>query len=149
MSESNPFRLFVSHAWVKDDDYNRFFEYLESTVNFFYRNVCDPDTSHEGESVADRRTKILAAMKEAEVFIVLATMKERYPDWIDFEVKAAKAHELPIIVIEPFGPQETDPGLKKDAAAVIGWNTRSMEDAIRMQARHDDSKRFDVIEFDM
>jgi len=38
MSQANPLRLFVTHAWEMSDDYLRVFEYLESAQNFFYRN---------------------------------------------------------------------------------------------------------------
>jgi len=30
MSQANPVRLFVTHAWEASDDYLRVFEYLES-----------------------------------------------------------------------------------------------------------------------
>ena len=43
MSQANPIRLFVTHAWEPDDDYLRVFEYLESARNFFYRNFSAPD----------------------------------------------------------------------------------------------------------
>ncbi len=38
MSQADPLRLFVTHAWENSDDYLRVFEYLESARNFFYRN---------------------------------------------------------------------------------------------------------------
>jgi hypothetical protein len=37
--------------------------------------------------------------------------------------------------------------LVKRASEVIGWNERLMIDAIRRQARHEDTARWDVIEF--
>ena len=43
MSQANPIRLFVTHAWELSDDYLRVFEYLESARNFFYRNYSTPD----------------------------------------------------------------------------------------------------------
>lgn len=149
MSDTNPFRIFATHAWDRhDEDYLRLFEYLESTTNFYYRNVCDPDKAPPGETVADRRTRVVDAMKEAEVLVVLGGQYSQHRDWLDFEITAAKAHDLPIIVVEHFGPQELSPDLKQHADATVGWNSRTIEDAIRMQARHDDTKRFDMIEFD-
>jgi hypothetical protein len=149
MTEENPFRIFPSHGWVRDDDYLRLFEYLESTTNFFYRNVCDPDSSPEGESVAERRARIVGAMKEAEVLLVMAGMYAEHRQWLDFEMQAALANQVPIVLIEHFGPQEAPEALKAAAAQVVGWNSRSIEDAVRMQARADETKRFDVIEFDL
>jgi len=149
MSEDNPFRIFPSHGWVRDEDYLRLFEYLESTTNFYYRNVCDPDTSPEGESIAARRTRVIDAMKEAEVVILMSGMYDTHRQWLDFEVQAARVHNVPIILIEHFGPLEAPEALRKVAAQVVGWNSRSIEDAIRMQARADETKRFDVLDFDL
>jgi hypothetical protein len=149
VSENNPFRIFPAHAWERDDDYLRLFEYLESTTNFFYRNVCDPDSSPAGESIAERRTRMLAAMKEAEVVLVAAGTYDTHRDWVDFAIAAAHAHDLPVIVLEHFGPQDLPQALREQADKIVGWNSRTIEDAIRMAARHDDTKRFDTIEFDL
>jgi hypothetical protein len=149
VSENNPFRIFPAHAWERDDEYLRLFEYLESTTNFFYQNVCDPDASPAGESVAERRTRILAAMKEAEVLLMPAATYLAHRDWADFLISAAEAHDLPIVALEHFGPQDLPEALREKADKVVGWNSRSIEDAIRMAARHDDTKRFDTIEFDL
>src|SRR5215510_5493590 len=43
MSAKNPIRLFVTHAFASHTDYNRVFEYLEASPNFFYRNCSVPD----------------------------------------------------------------------------------------------------------
>jgi len=149
VSERNPFRIFPTHGWIKDDDYLRLFEYLESTTNFYYENTCDPESSPEGETVAQRRTRVLDAMKSAEVLVVLSGMYDTQRQWIDFEVQAAKAHNVPIVLVEPFGPHDAPAALKESAEQIVGWNSRTIEDAIRMAARHDDTKRFDVIEFDL
>ena len=88
-------------------------------------------------------------MKEAEVVLVMAGMYDTHRQWLDFEIEAARAHNRPIILIEHFGPQEAPAALKEHAAQVVGWNSRSIEDAIRMQARADETKRFDVLDFDL
>lgn len=149
MLENDPIRIFATHGWVKDDDYLRLFEYLESNENFFYENVCDPDNSPENETVAQRRTRVLEAMKRAEVLVALSGGYEAHQQWLDFEVQAARAHNVPIVVVEPFGPKDAPDEVKRRAEQIVGWNSRSIEDAIRMAARHDDTKRFDVIEFDL
>jgi len=148
VSESNPFRVFVSHAWDRSEEYSRLFEYLESTTNFYYKSVCDPDKAPPGESIADGRARVLDAMKEAEVFLLLADLYSKHRDWLDFEISAAKAHDLPIIVVEHFGPKDLSEELRETADKIVNWNTRTIEDAIRMESRHDDTKRFDMIEFD-
>ena len=43
ISQQNPARVFVSHAFAQADDYDRVFEYLESVHNFYYRNCSNPE----------------------------------------------------------------------------------------------------------
>jgi len=38
----NPIRLFVTHAWLENDDYTRVFEYLEASGTFYYLNTSQP-----------------------------------------------------------------------------------------------------------
>ncbi|MDE2448109.1 MAG: hypothetical protein KGO22_04005, partial [Gammaproteobacteria bacterium] len=54
MSQANPVRLFVTHAWEPGDDYLRVFEYLESSRNFFYRNFSEPDKRPGADKEAAR-----------------------------------------------------------------------------------------------
>ncbi|MCZ6881325.1 MAG: hypothetical protein O7F13_09410, partial [Gammaproteobacteria bacterium] len=62
----------------------------------------------------------------------------------------AKSSDKPVIVIEHFGgTQEIAPEIAKIADEVVSWNERSIVDAIRRQARHEETQRWDVIEFDM
>ena len=87
-------------------------------------------------------------MKLAEVVLVPAGTFVANRDWIDFTISAAKAHDLPILALEHFGPLELPDELRAHADKILSWNSRSIEDAIRMAARHDETKRFDTIEFD-
>jgi hypothetical protein len=61
---------------------------------------------------------------------------------------AAQATNLPLVVMEPFGVSAKVPAeLAKRAAEVIGWNERLIVDAVRRQARHENTARWDTIEF--
>lgn len=150
MSESNPIRVYAVHGWEKDEDYVRLFEYLESADNFYYRALSDPEAgSSQGDGVAARRTMIGDALKQAECVVCTAGTWERHHDWARFTVDIANARELPIIAIEHFGPKNINIQLKAHAAETVGWDSRSIVDAIRREARHEDTQRFDTIEFDL
>jgi len=150
MSERNPIRLYAVHGWHRDEDYARLFEYLESADNFFYRALSDPDAvSPQGDGVAARRSLISDALKEAECVVCAAGSWERFNDWARYTVEAARRLDLPVVVIEHFGPKDMDVRLKGFAAETVGWDSRSIVDAIRREARHEDTTRFDTIEFDL
>jgi hypothetical protein len=150
MSERNPIRLYAVHGWIMDEDYARLFEYIESADNFYYRALSDPGArSPLGEGVAARRTQILEALKAAECVICTAGTWERFNDWARYTLDTALALDLPVVAVEHFGPRDMDVRLKAQAAATVGWDSRSIVDTIRREARHEDTQRFDTIEFDM
>ena len=111
--------------------------------------MLQPHESPEGEAVAQRRTRVIDAMKRAEVLVVMSGQYERFRSWLDFDLSAAKAHIRPVVLVEPFGPNDAPDELKRQADVIVGWDSRSLEDAIRVQARQDMSKRYDVIDFDL
>jgi hypothetical protein len=150
MSESNPIRIFVVHGWILDDDYSRIIEYLESSENFFYKALSKPDAAVPGgDGSAARRSAVAEVLKGAECVVCSAGIWERFNDWARYTVQRAQEMDLPIVAIEHFGPKEMDPRLRGYASEVVGWDSRSIVDAIRREARHEDTTRFDTIEFDL
>ena len=147
VTQKNPIRLFVCHVWAPDDDYHRIFEYLESAANFFYRNTSTPDQRPAGDKEVLRES-LRSQITEAEVVIVPASLYRRNLDWVEFQMHCAKAFDKPIIVMEPFGGAETiAPAVQELADDVVPWDQRQLADAIKRQARHEETTRFDVIEF--
>jgi hypothetical protein len=150
MSESNPIRVYAVHGWQLDEDYARLFEYLESADNFFYRALSDPSAvPPAGDGPAARRTQISEALTHAECVVCPAGTWDRFNDWARFTVETARSLDIPVVAIEHFGPKNMDVRLKGHAAEVVGWDSRSIVDAIRREARHEDTTRFDLIEFDL
>jgi hypothetical protein len=147
VTQKNPIRLFVCHVWAADDDYHRIFEYVESSPNFFYRNTSTPDARPSGDKEALRES-LRKQIGEAEVVIVPAALYRRNVDWVEFQMHCAKAYDKPIIVLEPFGGTDTiAPAVQELADDVVPWDQRQLIDAIKREARHEETTRFDVIEF--
>jgi hypothetical protein len=147
ISQQNPVRVFVSHAFEPSDDYHRVFEYLESSHNFFYRNCSDPEQRGTGER--DKlRDELRRQIALAEVVIVPSGQYGAQREWIDFQLNCAKGLDKPVIVLEAFGVKEKMPvQLEALADEIVEWNERSIADAIRRQARHEDTTRWDTIDF--
>ncbi len=147
MSERNPIRVFVTHLFQEDPDYLRVFEFLESVDRFFYLNCSKPENMPGGGMEA-MKDELIAQIKESEAVVVLATHFEMNPDLIRFQMDVADANDKPMIVIRPFGGiTETPPQLAERVKEHIAWNDREMADAIRRQARLEDTARWDVIDF--
>ena len=148
MSESDPIRLFVSHLYAPDEAYFRVFEYLESAINFFYKNCSTPDAPPRSMEREALKEDLRRQINEAEVVIILSALHARDPIMIEFQALYAKANDKPLIVMEPFGTgKPIAKELRELADEVVGWNGREMADKIRSQARHEDTTRWDVIEF--
>ncbi len=147
MSERNPIKLFVTHLWEAGDDYQRVFEYLESTGNFYYQNYSAPDRLPSSDKEAQREA-LRQQIAPAEVVVALAGLHRAHPDMFIFQLNYAKACDKPVVLLEAFGAKTEVPKAVRDLAdEVIGWNERDLIDAIRRQARHEDTTRFDTIEF--
>ena len=147
ITQKNPVRLFVCHVWVEDEDYHRIFEYVESSHNFYYRNTSTPDARPSGDKEVLRES-LRKQIVEAEVVIVPAALYRRNMDWVEFQMHCAKAFDKPLIVLEPFGGTDTiAPAVQELADDVVPWDQRQLIDAIKRQARHEETTRFDVIEF--
>ena len=148
MSEQNPIRVFVTHAFSETDDYLRVFEFLECVDRFYYINVSRPEEKPESGGMEEIKDILIQQIKAAEVIIVLASLYETQKDLIDFMLTGAKAAGDPIIVIRPFGGVAETPQVLVDVAMEhIDWNAREMADSIRRQARLVDTQRWDVVDF--
>ena len=147
MSQGNPVRIFVTHAWENSDDYLRVFEYLESARTFFYRNCSTPDRRPPGDKEAlkeDLRRQIAAA----EAVVGLSSLFDTHQDLLTFQLLYAQASQKPVILMKPFGSRKEVPKAILDLAdEVVEWDERALVDAIRRQARHEDTTRWDTIEF--
>jgi len=147
VTQRNPIRLFVSHIWHPDDDYHRVFEYLESASNFFYRNTSTPENRPQGDREV-LRENLRKQINDAEVVILTSSLYRRNVDWIEFQLHCAKAFDKPVVVLEPFGSHDTiAPAVLEMGDEVVPWDQRQLVDAIKRQARHEETTRFDMIEF--
>lgn len=148
MSEKNPIRLYVTHAFASHPDYHRVFEYLEALPNFFYRNCSVPDHLPGVGGKEALKEEYRTQLKTAEVVIVLCSLYAENEYWTTYQMDAAQASNLPLVAIEPFGVTAKVPAeVAKRAAEVVGWNERNIIDAVRRQARHEDTARWETIEF--
>jgi hypothetical protein len=147
MSENNPIRLFITHAWETSDDYVRVFEYLESARNFFYKNLAAPDKAPAGGKEADRE-ELRRQIAQAEAVIALPSLYAKNAELLLFEMTFAKASDKPVILMRPFGANAVLPTqITSLSDQVVEWDGRALVDAIKAQARHEESNRWETIEF--
>ncbi len=147
MSDASPIRVFVSHLFEKHPDYLRVFEYLESRDKFLYLNVSDPEKTTDGgkEGLKD---ELRFQIKSAEVMVLPVSIYELNRDLVTFQMDCAGAFGKPIIGVKSFGETVVIQKIILERASdVVDWNARSLVDAIRHHARHENTARWDVVEF--
>ena len=148
MSERDPIRIFVTHAFDESDDYLRVFEFLESVDRFFYLNVSKPENVPASGGIEAIKEELIKQLKESEAVIVLPSLYEEKESMARFLMEAADANDKPMIAIRPFGGiAETPAAVVKRVKEHIDWNDREMADAIRRQARGEDTVRWEVLDF--
>ena len=146
-AQSNPIRLFVSHAWQENDDYVRVFEYLEASGTFYYINSSQPQAKRPIDRESQRED-LRRQIAPCEVIIVLPAVFRLAPELVQFQMNFAKAADKPIVALENFGSTEALPKFIADLADEVSpWNERNLIDALRRQARHEETTRWDTIEF--
>jgi hypothetical protein len=149
MSEKDPIRIFVAHAFQEHEEYARVFEYLEARDKFYYVNYSDPDGKPEVGGQEGLQEAIRKQIRMVEVVLFPVGVYIQDPRIIEFELKVAQAFDKPVIAIQAFGLTQTLPReIAAAAAETVEWNDRAITDAIRHFARGEDTAKWDVVEFD-
>ncbi len=148
MSQSDPIRVYTIHAWELSDDYLRVYEYLESARNFYYRNCSNPDQRPVDTSTEGQRDELRRQMADAEVVVALSSLHVSHRDLMVFQLHFAKASNKPVVLLPGFGCELALPRAVTELIDVqASWDERALVDAIRREARHEETQRWDTIEF--
>jgi len=149
MSEKDPYKIFVTHAFQEHEEYSRVFEYLEAKDNFFYLNSSDPDGKPEHGGEEGLKEAIRKQIEPAEVVLFPVGVHAQDPKVVEFELSVAKVLKKPIVAIKAHGGTQSLPQKAMEAAVEsVEWNNRQMIDAVRHHGRGEDVGKWDVIEFD-
>jgi hypothetical protein len=150
VSEKDPYRVFVTHIFQDDEDYQRVFEYLESRDQFFYLNSSDLTEMPATGGLEAMKEELRNQIKPAEVVIMPVTIFEANPDLVRFQMDVAEAFGKPIIGVKSFGDTVA---IQKEiidrCADIIEWNERTMIEAIKRLGRNEETAQWEVIDFDL
>ncbi len=147
MSEKNPIRLFVTHAWADNEDYLRVFEFLESSTNFFYRSFGAID-ARPGDDVEVQRDALRAQIRPVELVVATAGLLRAHSSLLVFQMTFAQSCRKPVLLLPEFGtPAQVPKGVRDLATEMVEWDERALVSAIRRLARGDQTGQWDVVEF--
>ena len=148
MSEKNPIKVFVTHAFQETDDYLRVFEFLESVERFFYLNVSKPENLPEQGGIEAFKDELIQQIKLSEAVVVVPDVYATQPDLTSYMMDVAEANNIGMVALKPFGGvAEVAPDVASRVQGVIDWNDRELVDSIKYQARGEETARWEVIDF--
>lgn len=132
MPELRFYRLFISHAWIHNDDYYTLVNMLSNANNFLWHNYSVP----EHDPLLVKTTKqldegLVQQIRPTQAVIIISGMYVAYRQWIQREIEIAQEMNKPIIGIKPWGTERIPVSVQNASCEMVGWNTNSIVDAIR------------------
>jgi hypothetical protein len=126
----------------------RVFEFLESVDRFYYLNVSKPENLPTTGGQQEIKDELIDQIKASEAIFVLPATFEQNEALTKFMMDVAEANHIGMITIKPFGGlHETPQELVDRCGEHIEWNDREMVDALKRQARGEDTSRWEVLDF--
>jgi hypothetical protein len=132
MPELRFYRLFISHAWIHNDDYYKLVDMLNNANNFKWHNYSVP----EHDPLLVKATKqldegLVLQIRYTQAVIIISGMYAAHRKWIQREIEIAQEMNKPIIGIKPWGNERIPLSVQTAVCEMVGWNTNSIVDAIR------------------
>ena len=129
-----PYRLFFSHSWAHNDDYEKLKNLLDNKFLFFYSDHSVPknDPIHNASNDSQLDKAIKDKISEVDAVVILAGVYGTYSKWINKEIKIANEFNprKPIIAVELRGSERSS-NVKMNADKIVKWNGDSIIKAIR------------------
>lgn len=129
------YRIFISHSWAYSEAYDKVEDFLrKENVDFYNHSVPKDDPVHTNGSDWQLYDAIDAKIRGCSCVIILAGVYASYSKWINKEIEIAKKYGKPIIAVQPWGAEKTSLAVKNAADVIVGWNAKSVADAVRNYA---------------
>lgn len=125
-------RIFISHAWTSNNQYEGLTNLLKERGYFDFYNHSVPKTApldvNTDKALLDG---IIAQMKNCQVILIIADMHYNSREWIQKEIELAYEWGKPIIGVMPQGQQKLPVELQDKCTEFVRWNADSIVEAIR------------------
>lgn len=129
------YRIFISHSWTYSTHYDKVEEFLQKEgVEYYNHSVPKDDPVHTNGTDKELREKIDAKIRGCSCVIILAGVYATYSKWINIEIELAQKYGKPIIAVQYWGAERTSTVVKNAADTIVGWNSKSVANAVREYA---------------
>lgn len=129
---SKTYRLFISHSWSYDKNYQTVTDLIRNQgLSFYDHSVPKSDPIHTNGTDKQLYDAIESRMKGTSCILILAGVYATYSKWINKEIEIAQLYGKSIIAIEPWGAERTSVVVKNAAHKIVKWQGKSIVDAIK------------------
>ncbi len=129
---SKTYRLFISHSWSYNENYQRVVELIQSqNLDFYDHSVPKNNPIHTDGTDEELYQAIEAKIKGTSCILILAGVYSTYSKWIQKEIEIAQKYGKAIIAIEPWASEKTSKVVKDSADRIVKWQGKSIVDAIK------------------
>lgn len=135
MPELKNYHIMISHSWDYNEHYEKVKGWLDDAPYFTWTNYSVPYTNPiDAKGKKELQEKLTNRISNCSCVIILSGMYVAYSEWIDFEMDTALRMGKPIIGVEPWGQERVPQKITENAITVVGWNSKSVVDAVRNYA---------------
>ena len=129
---SKTHRIFISHAWDYNTQYNTIEKWLDDESYFSWTNYSIPiEKALDDMAKKDLKQKITNKINLVDCVIILAGMYTTHSEWIDYEIEEANRLGKPIIGVKPWGNERMPAKVQNYANEVVNWQSSSVIDAVK------------------
>lgn len=131
---SKTYNLFISHAWHRDEHYNKIVEWINSS-SLSWKNFSVPEHDPLDANNDSKLKELLSnQIRGSSAVTILSGMYTTYSKWIDYEINQSVEMGKTIIGVKPWGQERIPEKISDNAVVMVGWNSSSVIEAIKMYA---------------
>lgn len=115
------YNLIITRGIDNENEYGQFSEKLYSKPEFLWTESHARDYTVFGEEF----------FKKVDIVIILAGLYPNNKKSIDNLIEVAEKHNLPILLVRPYGLEEVPENIESKAKSIVGWNANCIIDSIK------------------
>ncbi|WP_276955567.1 nuclease [Methanobrevibacter woesei] len=132
-NDNKIYNLIVSNGYDKNNEYRQFIEKIYSKTDFLWKESISPSYATVNPEF----------FHKIDVIILLAGLYQENKDKFDDLLNASEEHNIPIVLVRPYGVEEVPENLEKRATVIVGWNANCIVDSIK-NAIHEHSSSCEI-----
>ena len=133
--------VFISHSWKYSSHYETLAEWIfqeswsvqqtpKTPIEFIDYSIPKDNPIHNAPNATSLQIAINAKIAESHMVIIPMGMYTNYSKWIQKEIDGSRQFSKPILAVNPWAQERKSSVVMQAATQVVGWNKKSVIDAI-------------------